>query len=385
MWHALLYVLAYHAVGILVYGHLEDWGPLDTSYFLTVTATTVGYGDLTPSSDAGKAFTVVYALLGVFLVFDVLTSLFADVVKNTAWREGLLDWCTPGVSLRARRVDTNDPTLTVDEVNRRVDYSLRYALAFVPPVVCLLLGIIVGHVSDVQAGEARDGLWLDSVYWSVITMSTVGYGDLSPQTKLGKALALVYLPLAVFALADAVADASMIRTRRKIRETSHAHRAHELLLAEAAGRAGDPNETLTEAEFLVAVLLDHGLVDEQALSAIRRQFRHLTQGSDPPSIRAAGRRHPPPLTAEKLFRALRATTTPSEAAAAAAAAAASKPGADGGYAEWFEAHWSPSVAAQYGAVNKGKNVEMAPAMAPAAAPPGWVQRVLSSSSASKLL
>ena len=63
-------------------------------------------------------------------------------------------------------------------------------------------------------------------------MSTVGYGDLSPQTKLGKALALVYLPLAVFALADAVADASMIRTRRKIRETSHAHRAHELLLAE---------------------------------------------------------------------------------------------------------------------------------------------------------
>ena len=43
------------------------------------------------------------------------------------------------------------------------------------------------------------------------------------------------------------------------------------------------------------------------------------------------------------------------------------------------------VAAQYGAQNKGKNVEMAPAMAPAAAPPGWVQRVLSSSSASKLL
>ena len=73
MWHALLYVLAYHAVGILVYGHLENWGPLDTSYFLTVTATTVGYGDLTPQSDAGKAFTVVYALLGVFLVFDVLT------------------------------------------------------------------------------------------------------------------------------------------------------------------------------------------------------------------------------------------------------------------------------------------------------------------------
>ena len=83
--------------------------------------------------------------------------------RNARWREMRRSELVtvPSFSAhaqRARRVDTNDPTLTVDEVNRRVDYSLRYALAFVPPVVCLLLGIIVGHVSDVQAGEARDGL-----------------------------------------------------------------------------------------------------------------------------------------------------------------------------------------------------------------------------------
>ena len=100
-----------------------------------------------------------------------------------------------------RRVDTNDPTLTVDEVNRRVDYSLRYALAFVPPVVCLLLGIIVGHVSDVQAGEARDGLWLDSVYWSVITMSTVGFGDLYPTTTFGKVIGTFTMLSGVLVLA----------------------------------------------------------------------------------------------------------------------------------------------------------------------------------------
>ena len=30
--------------------------------------------------------------------------------------------------------------------------------------------------------------WLDSLYFSVITLTTIGYGDFSPQTDLGKIL-----------------------------------------------------------------------------------------------------------------------------------------------------------------------------------------------------
>ena len=35
--------------------------------------------------------------------------------------------------------------------------------------------------------------WIDSLYFSVITLTTIGYGDFSPQTDLGKIFTLFYI------------------------------------------------------------------------------------------------------------------------------------------------------------------------------------------------
>jgi len=35
--------------------------------------------------------------------------------------------------------------------------------------------------------------WIDSIYFSVITLTTVGYGDFSPQTEIGKIFTIFYI------------------------------------------------------------------------------------------------------------------------------------------------------------------------------------------------
>lgn len=62
--------------GTFVYRALEGWSYLDSLYFTVITLTTVGYGDITPKTEAGKIFTMIYLLsgLGVLSSFVVLVA-----------------------------------------------------------------------------------------------------------------------------------------------------------------------------------------------------------------------------------------------------------------------------------------------------------------------
>lgn len=54
--------------GTVVYHFLEGWSWVDSFYFSSVAVTTVGFGDLTPTRDASKLFTVFYIFTGVGII-----------------------------------------------------------------------------------------------------------------------------------------------------------------------------------------------------------------------------------------------------------------------------------------------------------------------------
>lgn len=39
--------------------------------------------------------------------------------------------------------------------------------------------------------------WLDSIYFSIITLTTIGYGDFSPQTNGGKLFTIFYILIGI--------------------------------------------------------------------------------------------------------------------------------------------------------------------------------------------
>lgn len=53
------------SVGVVFYHHIEKWSWLDSLYFSVITLATVGYGDLVPTTDFGKLFTIFYVIIGI--------------------------------------------------------------------------------------------------------------------------------------------------------------------------------------------------------------------------------------------------------------------------------------------------------------------------------
>jgi voltage-gated potassium channel len=70
------------AVGTIVFSRLEGWSLLDSLYITTQTVTTVGYGDLTPRSPAGRLFATVFMMVGVGIVLYALTSTVQRIVHS---------------------------------------------------------------------------------------------------------------------------------------------------------------------------------------------------------------------------------------------------------------------------------------------------------------
>ena len=64
------------ANGTIVYHFVEGWRWLDSLYFSVITLTTVGYGDLSPQTDFGKIFTIIYILTGIGIIFGFINTFY---------------------------------------------------------------------------------------------------------------------------------------------------------------------------------------------------------------------------------------------------------------------------------------------------------------------
>ena len=74
--------------GTLFYWRFEDWTIIEALYFCVVTLTTVGYGDLHPTSAGTQIFTIVYILTGFGVLVALLTSVAEKYIEQKAERGG---------------------------------------------------------------------------------------------------------------------------------------------------------------------------------------------------------------------------------------------------------------------------------------------------------
>ena len=69
-------------LGAYAYSQVEGWRYIDSVYFTVITITTIGYGDFSPSTDAGKIFTIVFSFAGIAMAFYFLSLIGKFIFKK---------------------------------------------------------------------------------------------------------------------------------------------------------------------------------------------------------------------------------------------------------------------------------------------------------------
>ena len=85
-----------------------------------------------------------------------------------------------------------DPTFNLDEAKLTVK---RFRLISAVAIFTLLFGTWAYHAIE---------KWLDSFYFCVVSLTTVGYGDIAPKTTFGKLFTCLYLLVGVAIIASLV-------------------------------------------------------------------------------------------------------------------------------------------------------------------------------------
>jgi hypothetical protein len=79
---AITSILTLIGIGTFSYRFLEDWTWIQSFYFSVTTLTTVGFGDLHPTSDGSRLFTAFYILVGVTIVLGSIGVIGSNYIRR---------------------------------------------------------------------------------------------------------------------------------------------------------------------------------------------------------------------------------------------------------------------------------------------------------------
>ncbi|KAK4361294.1 hypothetical protein RND71_020246 [Anisodus tanguticus] len=230
-------LILYLTLGVGIYSVFKDHFKatethpiVDALYFCIVTMCTIGYGDITPDSTVTKLFSILFVLVGfgfIDILLSGMVSYVLDLQENYLLR-----------SIKSGNSQSHDARSYIIDVKKgRMRIRMKVALALGVVVLCIGIGVAVMHFVE-KLG------WVDAFYLSVMSVTTVGYGDRAFQSMTGRIFASIWLLVSTLAVARAFLYLAEARVDKR-----HRRMAKWVL-----------DQDMTVAQFLAADIDNNGFV-----------------------------------------------------------------------------------------------------------------------------
>lgn len=180
--------------------------PVDALYFSVVTLCTIGYGDIVPNTSFTKLYTCAFILVGFGFIDILLNGLVTYVLDRQ--ETVLLS------AVDENTLNSTFRTYMIDVQKGRMRIRIKVALALAVVIFCIAIGTVAAHFLEKLS-------WVDSFYLSVISVTTVGYGDYSFSTLKGRCFAIVWLLVSTLAVARAFLYLTELRIDKRNRRIAN--------------------------------------------------------------------------------------------------------------------------------------------------------------------
>ncbi|CAE7702851.1 TPKB [Symbiodinium pilosum] len=274
----------YCLLGATIYNFLEpEWNFTDCLYFSFVTTTTVGYGCLAPTSTGSRAFTMVYAFFSVPFITGTLAEFQRAWLSLCfrAWR-WMLSRCLP-TSEVGNWIHIEESHVWVLSAVHFYFWGIVELATFLAATASMMMlimwalfrGVPGAFVSTLENTEAFQMGLFDSIYYFVITSTTVGYGDVCPRTATAKMWSIIVASYGIGLIIMWADHLNRLWQTRQLhlREARILQRELDPSLIEEFDVSGDGQ--VTELEYVLAMLRSLELVNMDVVGPILDRFNAL--------------------------------------------------------------------------------------------------------------
>eukprot|EP00814_Leptocylindrus_danicus_P017070 CAMPEP_0116025280 /NCGR_PEP_ID=MMETSP0321-20121206/12938_1 /TAXON_ID=163516 /ORGANISM="Leptocylindrus danicus var. danicus, Strain B650" /LENGTH=350 /DNA_ID=CAMNT_0003497411 /DNA_START=91 /DNA_END=1143 /DNA_ORIENTATION=+ len=273
-------IVAYLVIGAFAFSYVfEKWPLIDSLYFCVVTFTTVGYGDLFPETEGSRIFTSIYVFTSFTLVTIALGALIEDLVAVaiTADQEHKKEASKSIMSIFKRKPDGNnysnggsantEDTTLENQAEEEKEARMSRLVACLSMLVFIALGgFFLGWVNGWDI--------IDTVYYTTITITTVGYGDFVPD-DVTKLFCVIFIPVSVGCMGFLLGQVAIAMTNKRMKKAQAKLIDRHLTLFDITKMDSDGNGRVSRLEFVEFMLVNMGKVESSLFLELRAQFEEF--------------------------------------------------------------------------------------------------------------